>query len=115
MKKEGKKIQLHHEVASQEHFAESFLDEKSQCCNIIDVFLDWCGPCKPMEQNYKTLWFGVTDGDPEGRIAFWQCSSEFVPEEIKAKIGEVTLIPKFVVMKGGEIKKVIEGARYTEL
>ena len=65
-----------------------------------------------MEQNYKALWFGVEDGDPLGRLAFWQCPEDCIPEEYNSHLGSpITLIPKFLVMKAGEVKKVIDGAR----
>ena len=113
--KGAKKTQFHQTIKSMEQFQEDICNPNNDCCQIVDIHLEWCGPCKPMEQNYKTLWFSIIDRDPVGRLAFWQCLVDFVPPEVLEKIGEVTIVPKYIVFKNGQIKNIIDGAKYTQI
>ena len=73
-----KKKAFHDTITSVDHF-EQVITESEKRVNIIDCHLDWCGPCKCMETSYQQLWFGIEDGAPEGRVAFWQCSETNLP------------------------------------
>ena len=41
---------------------------------------------------------------------FWQCSEEFLPEELREKL-KLDVVPRFLVFQGGEQRKEISGAR----
>ena len=51
---------------------------------VIDTHLEWCGPCTCMENNYVTLWFKIDQ--PETRLCFWQCSEDFIGQELRDKL-----------------------------
>ena len=104
---------FHDPINSREHF-DQVISESNTRVNVIDCHLEWCGPCKCMEDNYKALWFGIEDGDPEGRVAFWQAQEDVIPEEMLAKL-QLTLIPRFLIIQGGQIKKEINGARLVDI
>ena len=111
--KGGKKLTVFHSVIeSQEDFVQKIIEDCPKKLKIVDVHLEWCGPCKPMEHNYKAMWFQTEE--PEGRIAFFQCDESLIPEEYKLN-KECTLIPMFAIYKGGECKKVVHGARLNEI
>ena len=57
------------EELSNEQF-EAIISEDEKRMAIIDVHLDWCGPCICMTENWQTIWFGMDE--PETRISFWQ-------------------------------------------
>ena len=67
--KEKRKL-FHDPITSREHW-DQVVNHSATRVNIIDVHIEWCGPCKCMETNYQALWFGIDDGDPQGRVAFW--------------------------------------------
>ena len=108
-----KRKQFHDPIKDKEHF-EQVISESATRVNIIDCHLEWCGPCKCMEDNYKALWFSIEDGDPEGRVAFWQVQEDCIPDEILAKLN-LNLLPKFLIYQGGVIKKEINGARLVDI
>ena len=108
-----KKKIFFNQIRDQDHYHQ-VLSENPTRVNIIDCHLEWCGPCKCMEPNYQALWFSIEDGDPEGRVAFWQCQEEHLPDDLQAKLA-LSLIPKFIIVKGGDIKKEITGARLVEI
>ena len=64
-----KKIEVLKEIKSIEQYEEVLEKSKNGPMAIIDVYLEWCGPCLPMVPNYTTLWF--TYDDPENRISFY--------------------------------------------
>ena len=105
---------FHDPITSKEHF-EQIISENPTRLNMIDFHLEWCGPCKCMEENYKAMWFSHEDGDALGRLAFWQCSEEMIPDEWVSKVGELTLKPRFCFIQGGQLKKTVDGARLSIL
>ena len=58
------------------------------------MHLNWCGRCECIEQNYRTL--GAKHDD---RVAFWSCSEDYIPEDLKTNLqhGPLTCKPRFVV------------------
>ena len=58
-----KRTKFHDEIKDADHF-EQVISEIPSRVNIIDCYLEWCGPCKCMEPNYNALWFSIEDGDP---------------------------------------------------
>jgi hypothetical protein len=40
---------------------------------VIDVHLNWCGPCIVMNTNYRTLWFNYEEADK--RLEFYTVNS----------------------------------------
>ena len=93
------KRKVFHEVVKDKEDFERIIADNPTRVNIFDCHLEWCGPCKCMEDNFKALWFSI-EGDPEGRVAFWQVSEESLPEEWAQKL-KLTLIPKFIVVQHG--------------
>ena len=47
-------------------------------------------------------------------MCFWQCSEEFLPEELKERL-KLDVVPRFLVYQGGEIRKEIHGAKLVDL
>ena len=47
-----------------------------------------------MEQNYRTI-----GAKFDNRVKFWSCSSEFIPEDVKANLkhGPLSCKPRFVI------------------
>ena len=75
--------------------------EEEKRMAIIDVHLDWCGPCVCMEPNYSAIWFSMDE--PQTRISFWQIAESNLPEAWKEKL-QVNVRPKFLVFFGGQLK-----------
>ena len=88
-----KRAIFHDKITSVKQFEEIISDPRKVI--VLDIHKEWCGPCVCMEGVYNTLWFSIDD--PENRLAFWQCSEENIPAEILTKLGELTVIPKFVI------------------
>ena len=106
-----KKKVFHEIIKDTDHF-EKIVNAEFGPMAVVDVHLDWCGPCLCMEQNYQTMWFSIDD--PEHRISFWQCPESSLPEEWKSKLN-LTVEPRFLIFLQGELKKEIKGAKYTDL
>ena len=106
-----KKKKFHETIKDQEHFRKVVSGENG-LLTVIDCHLEWCGPCKVIEPNYQNIWFSIDN--PESRLAFWQASEETIPEEYKSRV-KLSVIPSFMIWAGGEIKKVVEGAKYVDL
>ena len=66
----AKKRTIFHEVIQTPEQFEAVISEDEKRMAIIDVHLDWCGPCICMTENWQTIWFGMDE--PETRISFWQ-------------------------------------------
>ena len=66
----AKKRTIFHEVIQTPEQFEAIISEDEKRMAIIDVHLDWCGPCICMTENWQTIWFGMDE--PETRISFWQ-------------------------------------------
>jgi hypothetical protein len=41
---------------------------------VVDVHLDWCGPCEPMVLNYQKLWY--TYDKPELKLILRYCPED---------------------------------------
>ena len=85
----------------------------------MDYYLEWCGPCKVMEPNYRQMYFSFDS--PDDRICIFQCEDGMVPKEMrdtpefKTQIGEIGCKPKFAIYLEGELKGVVNGADYTKI
>ena len=64
----SKKTIFHKIIASPEEF-EALTGENEKRMAVIDVYLDWCGPCVCMEPSYGAIWYNLED--PETRIMFF--------------------------------------------
>ena len=73
------------------------ISEENHKLSVIDLYLDWCGPCEAMQSNYQTIWFNFES--PETRLEFWTATQEIIPEEVLAllKQGPISCKPRFVV------------------
>jgi len=82
---------------------------------VIDLYLEWCGECVAMKENFKTLWFSFDD--PDNRMGFYKCEKGAVPEDVLTAFdhGELTCKPRFVMYYEGEKKIEITGPDYTAL
>jgi hypothetical protein len=69
---------------------------------VVDVHLDWCGPCEPMVLNYQKLWY--TYDKPELRLSFFQCTESNLPDEVKADL-KLDVSPRFLIYHKGELKR----------
>ena len=63
-----KKTKFHETIASPEQFEQIGSEEEKRMA-IVDVHMDWCGPCVCMEANYGAIWFSLDE--PQDRISFW--------------------------------------------
>ena len=82
---------------------------------MVDIHLGWCGPCEVMENNYRSLFFSITDAI--NRVEFYTASQELLPEDFQAKLqyGPLSCKPRFVLFIEGEKKGEIDGADFTAL
>ena len=109
-----KKTQFIFPIESREQ-CEKIICEENTKLSIIDLHLAWCGWCEAMTSNWQTLWFGQEE--PESRIEFWSCATEFMPEHVLAdlKHGPMDVKPRFLFFKGGEKLDEITGCDYATL
>ena len=81
---------------------------------LLDIHLEWCGPCEAIKPQLRTLYFEIDEADK--RIDFFTVESSLITDHsFKDKIGKVTCRPKFAVISEGEIKGVVDGADYTKI
>ena len=82
---------------------------------VIDFYLEWCGPCKVMDPNYRPMYFSYDS--PDDRIGIYNCEvNNICPEwleEHKETVGEFTCKPKFGVFLEGDLKVIIDGADHS--
>ena len=71
-----KQIKLVHPVQDREHFAQITAADNTKL-NVIDLHMNFFGPCKTIENNYRALYFAFENA--EDRLAFWSCSEECAP------------------------------------
>ena len=112
----GKKQQeIVHRIQSLEHFQELTGDDTSQKVYVIDLHLDWCGPCSVIESNFRSMWFQI-DNAAE-RLEFWTANEDVIPENVMAKLqhGPLTSKPRFLVWFGGKATAEIDGCVLTEI
>ena len=112
--KAAKKIVF--DIESTEHFQELVSPENIKIL-IVDFFLEWCGPCKVMEPNYRPMYFSYDF--PDQRIDIRTCEvNNICPEWLaqhKEAVGEFTCKPKFGIFLEGELKGIVEGADYSAI
>eukprot|EP00347_Sterkiella_histriomuscorum_P016014 403354829 len=70
-------------ITSEEHFNQLVNPENKKLL-VIDIHLNWCGPCSVMNTNYRTLFFGFEEA--EKRIEFWTCEVQNLPAEIVTQV-----------------------------
>ena len=101
-------------IKDAEHFAEITSAENPRL-NVIDVHLNWCGPCNIIEQNYRGLFFAYENADQ--RLAFWNCSEDSLPQEVMAQLkeGPLSCKPRFILFVEGEMKLEVNGADFTKI
>ena len=63
-----KRTKFHETITSPEQFEQISSEEETRMA-VVDVHLDWCGPCNCMVPNYSAIWFNLED--PQSRISFW--------------------------------------------
>ena len=105
-KKEQKEIVG--EIKDMEFFTEITSEENKRLV-VVDCYLEWCGECTAMKENFRQLWFGFED--PESRICFYKVEEKIIPEDIKVNLkhGPLTCKPRFLMFEGGELKQEIDG------
>ena len=71
-------------INSPEHFLELISPENKKLAGtvpshmtslVIDIHLNWCGPCVVMNQNYRTIWFNYEEADK--RLEFYTVRTLF--------------------------------------
>ena len=74
-------------VKDQDHYYELMSEENKKLVGksishflmssriVIDLYLEWCGECVAMKENFKTLWFSFDD--PDTRMGFYKVSFYF--------------------------------------
>ena len=100
-----------HDITNEDMFTDLTSREDGPLV-VVDAFLDWCGPCQPMDPNYATLYYMFED--PDNRIKFYRANENVIPEEAREKL-ELNATPRFILYRGGKIVHQIKGARYNEL
>ena len=106
-----KRTKFHEDVADEDQW-HKIVNEEEQRLVVVDVFLDWCGPCQCMIANYPGIWFKYDD--PEVRISFWHANEKVLPQELKEQL-KLDVSPRFLIYHKGELKQEIKGARYVDL
>ena len=88
------------------------VDPENKKLTVIDLHLNWCGPCECIEQNYRAL-----AANHDNRVEFFTASEDVIPEDIKTNLqhGPLTCKPRFAVYVEGECKAEIDGADFTLL
>ena len=109
-----KQKQVQFDINSVEHFQEIMSLEHKQLA-VVDLYLDWCGPCQCMETNFSTMYFTIEK--PDDRIKFYRASENFCPEEVMTtlKHGALTCRPRFLFFYEGEKKEEVTNADYTKV
>lgn len=84
------------DITSVEQFQEIISPENKKLV-VIDLFLNWCGPCQSMENNFRTIFFGHESSDQ--RLSFYRASEDVIPEEVLAglKHGALSCRPRFIL------------------
>ena len=100
-------------VRDEDHFR-SLVSEENKKLVIIDVHLDWCGPCKVIQPNFRTLFFSISEA--EKRIEFFTMNDTIIPDDLKPSPDfEVKCSPKFLIYLEGELKAEISGADFAKI
>ena len=90
-------------LKSYEQFNELLkMSEELKCNLFLDFFATWCGPCKKIGPVFEEEW-SLNKNDIFIKIDVDQFS------EIAKKF-EVSSLPTFIALAGGEIKEVLIGA-----
>jgi len=76
---------------------------------IVDVYTEWCGPCKRAAPIFK----GLSEKNP--KIAFLKANLETPAlSKLSSELG-ISSIPTFVVYKGGSVVKQVSGLDFASV
>jgi thiol-disulfide isomerase/thioredoxin len=75
-------------ISSEEEFSRAISDDFS----VIDVFADWCHPCKKVAPEFAKLSYSVPNAN------FYKVDVGLVPAEL-----QVTALPTFLLCKNGQV------------
>eukprot|EP00928_Gymnodinium_smaydae_P076910 TRINITY_DN60007_c0_g1_i1.p1 TRINITY_DN60007_c0_g1~~TRINITY_DN60007_c0_g1_i1.p1 ORF type:complete len:127 (-),score=35.90 TRINITY_DN60007_c0_g1_i1:123-503(-) len=94
-----------------EEFQKLIGDETDKRLHIVDIYTAWCGPCASIVPTWKNMQTGVDYFEDRCTITQMERTSvseyaERVPETSK---------PHFIMYKGGQEVKFIEGLRAPEM
>ena len=90
----GKKevVEIVHRVQSKDHFDE-ITAESNNKVSVIDLHLDWCGPCSVIESNFRQMYFMIDDAP--NRLEFWTACEDMIPETHVLTGGPLSSKPRF--------------------
>jgi len=103
IKKKGCKKSMSVLKLNKDNFNEVYQSEKTV---LIDFYADWCGPCKMLSPIIEE----IADEYPQFTIAKVNVDEE---PDLAAEFS-VFSIPTLVVIKNGEVKEIVAGARPKE-
>lgn len=91
-------------INSAEHFLELISPENKKLIGmsivsnivflVIDIHLNWCGPCVVMNQNYRTIWYNYEEADK--RLEFYTIDHAILPKEFQDKF-HAACKPRFII------------------
>ena len=82
-----------HTITTEEKWME-VTDESNQKVSVIDLHLEWCGPCNVIEPNFRSMYFNIDNA--ANRVEFWTAQEDIIPEAVKAKLASpLTSKPRF--------------------
>jgi thiol-disulfide isomerase/thioredoxin len=95
--------ELFKRIESEEKYANEITNDTSSRLIMIDVFTDWCGPCKELLPTMKSLQMNTEMFDD--RVAVYSIERTVIPA--LAEQIEATSMPNFLFLKNGvEVEKI---------
>ena len=73
---------------------------------VLDLHLDWCGPCQVIEPNFRTIYFAI-DNCAE-RLEFLTIGEKEMPDSVFQKLN-LTSKPRFQIWFNGKMHQEIDG------
>ena len=109
-----KQEEIVHRIQTMEHF-EEIIAEGNNKVSVIDLHLEWCGPCMVIEPNFRALYFQI-DNAPE-RVEFWTACEDIIPEHIIKTLakGPLSSKPRFLIWHQGKKAAEIDGCLLTDI
>lgn len=80
---------------------EQYLDVKDDTLIVMDFYATWCGPCRMMEPTLEKL-----ENTYGSVVKFYKMD---VDKNVLDDALEINAVPTYILIKNGELIKVIEG------
>jgi thioredoxin-like negative regulator of GroEL len=104
-------IKLITSIDTEEQFNNKVMESGTNKLMVIDVYTEWCGPCKELIPTYKALQMNTDEFD--NRVQLFQMERKVV--EAFAERFPATSMPRFLLLKEGQELDVIVGVNAPKL